>query len=150
MKKINLSLLFFFTGVCLAVYSIISNGSKVINVGDTYFVTESKPFAYLMFCLYAILAIVYFIIRRYYNYKVGISHLILFTCSIIYFIATSESGDERFPVGHYTLYSNYFQWKDVYIPFIMISLFLTGNLLFLVNVIVAIVKFINSKRSAST
>lgn len=145
MKTQNLSLLFIAAGLCIAVYSFFNSGSRVINVGETYIVTEPQIFTLILIGYYSLIALVYFIIHKYDNYSIGIINLVLTSIPLIYYIASS-SIESRSTVTTSEILSDSYQWQNVYIPQMMIVAFLIGNILLVLNTIIATTNYFKMNR----
>jgi heme/copper-type cytochrome/quinol oxidase subunit 1 len=137
-KLKRLDILFLLTGSLFLIMGfLMSNQTLDINVHDTYFVISFLHIGIFFFVIHALFSLIYFIIRRLHKYLLGLLHLILQT-PIFFFIFISS-----FVLTDHAS-SSYYQNADT-IYAVLIILFFLGQLFFLTNIVLSIVKAIKQR-----
>ena len=139
----KLFLLFLLTGISVGAYTFINLDAYSINYGDTYYVIPADSMALLIFAYFILAAIICFALRNYFNFHLGILTYFILTIPIIYMCWYNGIGEAV------SLFNNTI-WTSEYITNGMIILFLTGNILFFINIFISIFKLLKKNNSAIT
>ena len=143
MKNNFLPISAFTIGICLSVISLLSNQDQVLNHDDTYYVIRCKDFSGLLFSIFVIMSITYFSIQKYCNRRIGILQIVAFSVSIIYFLIY-DLITEPFSPGYSYANPISFKFGTIYIPLVFLFVFLSSLILFVANIIIAIIKRIRA------
>ena len=138
MSKFKLFLIFITSGILIAGYTFLSLPAFSINWGDTHYVIPSDSIALFILMYYIVVSIIYLAFRNYVNFFLGILNLFFVTLPIIFMCWFNGFGEAV------TLYYSTI-WTTEYFTNGMIILFLTGNILFVINLISNAVRMIKTK-----
>jgi len=138
MSKFKLFLIFITSGILIAGYTFLSSPAFSINWGDTHYVIPSDSIALFILMYYIFVSIIYLAFRNYVNFFLGILNLFFVTLPIIFMCWFNGFGEAV------TLYYSTI-WTTEYFTNGMILLFLTGNILFVINLISNAVRMIKTK-----
>jgi len=138
MSKFKLFLIFITSGILIAGYTFLSLPAFSINWGDTHYVIPSDSIALFILMYYIFVSIIYLAFRNYVNFFLGILNLFFVTLPIIFMCWFNGFGEAV------TLYYSTI-WTTEYFTNGMIILFLTGNILFVINLISNAVRMIKTK-----
>jgi heme/copper-type cytochrome/quinol oxidase subunit 1 len=146
-KLKRLDILFLLTGILLLVPCVfLGDRTLDINLHDTYFVIEYLHIGILYFIIYGLFSLVYFLIRRHKNYVLGLLHLIFGTPLFLHFILTDFFFTDNSPRRYYANGDTGTAFDTVFADsiYVLVFLFILGQLLFLTNVIISIINSIKS------
>lgn len=143
MRNRKLFLIFIIIGIFIPVYIFLHLKAYSINFGEAYYVIPADFMALLILGYYVTKTIAYLVLRNCVNFKLEIINSILVTIPIIYMCWFNGIGDAV------SLYDSSV-WTAQHIVNGMIVLFVIGNILFFINLIVGIIKIINRNNSAIT
>ena len=138
MSKLKLFLIFITSGILIAGYTFLNLSAFSINWRDTYYVIPSDSMAFFILMYYIVISIIYLAFRNYINFLLGILNFFFVTLPIIFMCWFNGFG-EAISLYYSTI------WTTEYFTNGMILLFLTGNILFVINFIANAVRMIKTK-----
>jgi hypothetical protein len=145
MKSTKIYIIFLIIGLFLLLISLFGIEKPIFNIHNIYIVVESKVLALFIFILYTLSAAIYFFIQKHSNRMIGILHLMFITIAVLHFMFSYLISDNIPPINYIT-HPVLLNLK--YLPALMMSLFLLGQLLLILNIIIALVKYSNRTASA--
>ena len=131
-------LIFITSGIVIAGYTFLNLPAFSINWGDTYYVLPSDSIAFFILMYYIVVSIIYLAFRNFNNFLVGILNFFFVTLPIIFMCWFNGFG-EAVSLYYATI------WTTEFFTNGMILLFLTGNILFFINLIESVVRMIKTK-----
>ena len=135
-------------GVLLTVISLGSGKDQTLNLEDTYYIIRCMDFSIFLLLVFIFFSTIYFLIRKYYNSKMGTFQIVLFMIPTIYFMLY-DLITEPFSPGYYFAHPIAYKWQTIYIPLSMLFAFLISLALFLINIGLAIIMYYKRKRITS-
>jgi hypothetical protein len=138
MKKIKLYHLFGFTGITILLISCFIIQKVGFNISFTYYIFDSMQFGIASFLQYVLYTFAYFSIGKNSNQIVGILNLIFVTLPMLYFMFPEVISGNIDPITY--MENPFFLDLEIYLPPILVLLFLIGQMLFLINLIIAVYK----------
>ncbi len=143
-KLKRLDILFLLTGLLLLIPCLIfCDRTLDINVHDTYFVIAYLHIGILFFLVFGLYSLVYFLMRRHQKYVLGLLHLIFATPLFIHIILTTFFFTGGLPRRYSTnSIDTVFDATFADSIYVIVILFIIGQLLFLTNIILSIIKAI--------
>lgn len=143
----RIDILFLVTGLLL-LFTCLLKGNKTFDLQfrESYILIYYDHIGILFFSIYTLYALVYFLIRKNLKYVLGILHLLLGTPLFIYTVLTALTAPQ--------IPRRYYRFEDHAVGFdtflnstlyVIVAMFVLAQLLFIINIIFAIIKSIKFK-----
>ncbi|HET6224851.1 MAG TPA: hypothetical protein VFF27_01135 [Bacteroidia bacterium] len=143
----RLDILFPLTGLLLCVpFLLLGDQALDIAIHDTYIIIAYAHIGILFFLIHTLYGLIYFLIRKNQNYKLGIWHLLLQTPLFIYFIPQAYRFFSMAGVTRRYYTTDPYPTLQIFasIAIVAVFLFIIGHIVFLINIISSIVKAIKA------
>jgi hypothetical protein len=145
MKKLFAYKLFAVTGLAIFLISFFDIEFPVVNIHDTYIVIDKVLFGTFSLTFYTAFSTIYFLFRKYLNSKIGILQYLFLTIPYLYFIFSEYLASDNYMICYE---ENLLSKIQCNLPLLLIGMFLIGIILFILNSLIAFVKYI--RKVAST